>query len=145
MLKSKYFTEYEMTDSITATLNNIDNTPTEEHRENLKELMEVLDTIREKWGGPIRITSGYRCEELNKKLGGSKTSVHPLALAADMKPYNNKIDEFFKCVEEWAKDEKNTWDQIIWETDKSGNRWCHFGWKNAKGQQRKQIKSMTKK
>lgn len=145
MYKSKYFTMYEMTYSTKASLLNINNTPTKEHEANLKELMAVLDSIREKWGGPICVTSGYRCEELNNKIGGSKTSVHPLGLAADIKPFNNQLDKFIECIKEWSKLENNVWDQIIWESDSNGNRWVHIGLKNGKGQQRKQIKSMTKK
>ena len=131
-----------MTYSHKAVLNKIDNKPCQEHLENLKELMEFLDDLRESWGGAIRVTSGYRCEELNKLLGGSKTSAHLRGFAADLKPYNNEMDKFINHVKEWAKNKD--FDQIIEESD-SFNRWIHIGMYNSKGQQRKQIKTIVKK
>ena len=143
MYKSKYFSIYEMTYSHKAVLNKIDNTPSAENLENLKQLMELLDDLRESWGGAIRVTSGYRCEELNKLLGGSKTSAHLRGFAADLKPYNNEMDKFITEAEKWAKNKD--FDQLITETDVFGNKWLHIGLYNSKGQQRKQIKTIEKK
>lgn len=137
---AKYFTMSEMTFSDTAYKYNIDNIPSPEIEKNLNELMEVLDDLRSKWGGPIRVTSGYRCPEVNKLVGGSKTSAHLTGFAADLKPYNNQMDAFNKFVIEWSKDKE--FDQIIEERNSSGGRWLHFGYKNAKGQQRRQIKNI---
>lgn len=145
MYKSKYFTMAEMTYSNTARLNKIDNTPTPEHEENLKELMTTLDGIREKWGGPIRITSGYRNPTLNAKVGGSKTSAHTVGYAADFKPYSNNMDEFQEFMEKWAMLDENDFDQLIFEKDTKGNRWVHLGIYSTKGKQRKEIKTLTKK
>ncbi len=44
----------------------------------------ILDPIREAWGKPIKINSGYRSKALNSKVGGSKTSDHMLGRAADI-------------------------------------------------------------
>jgi hypothetical protein len=143
MYRSKYFSIYEMTYSHKAVLNKIDNKPCQEHLENLKELMEFLDDLRESWGGAIRVTSGYRCEELNKLVGGSKTSAHLIGFAADLKPYSNQMDKFINHVIEWSKNKD--FDQIIVESDSTGNKWLHIGLYNSKGQQRKQIKSLKKK
>lgn len=44
----------------------------------------ILDPIREAWGKPIKINSGYRSKALNSKIGGSKTSDHMLGRAADI-------------------------------------------------------------
>lgn len=145
MYKSKYFTMHEMTDSITAKLNKIDNTPNEEQTEHLKELMVVLDDIRTKWGGPIRISSGYRCPELNKKVGGSSTSAHMLGYAADFKPYTNDMDAFEKFINKWVKETDYLFDQVIFERDVMGNRWIHLGLYNSTNKQRKQIKTLVKK
>jgi uncharacterized protein YcbK (DUF882 family) len=50
----------------------------------------ILQPVRDKFG-PIRITSGYRCPEVNKLAGGSKTSNHVLGFAADIEPINTDI------------------------------------------------------
>lgn len=49
-----------------------------------EELVHKLDTARELAGIPFRINSGYRCEEHNKAVGGSKNSLHVKGLAADI-------------------------------------------------------------
>ena len=57
--------------------NKIDNHPTLEIERNLTILIEhCLDPIREKFGKPITVTSGYRCEKLNKLVGGKPNSQH---------------------------------------------------------------------
>ncbi len=43
----------------------------------------VLDPIRERWGVPVRITSGYRCKALNELVGGKDSSQHLAGYAAD--------------------------------------------------------------
>lgn len=51
---------------------------------NLKSLVDnILQPLRDSWGGPIFINSGYRCLELNKAVGGVPTSQHCLGMAAD--------------------------------------------------------------
>lgn len=57
-------------------MNNINNTPPSFIKENLQKLIEFLNPLREAWGSPIIITSGYRSQELNKVLKGSSTSAH---------------------------------------------------------------------
>lgn len=44
----------------------------------------VLDPVREKYGKPIRVTSGFRCEKHNAKVGGAKHSQHLFGQAADI-------------------------------------------------------------
>lgn len=134
----KYFTIEELCKSSVAKKNKIDNTPSEEIIENLTEFTnEFLDKLREVWGSPIKVSSGFRCEELNKKVGGSKTSAHLKGFAADLKPVNGDIDGLVKCAIELSK--ILNFDQIIDEY--SGNKhWLHIGYKNLKGQQRKQVK-----
>ena len=73
----KYFTINELTKSATATSKGIDNTPTKEVVGNLTTLVDkVLDPLREAYGKPIKVNSGYRCPKLNKAVGGSATSQH---------------------------------------------------------------------
>ena len=74
---SQFFTLEEVTRSETAIRNNIDNTPNHDQILQLQQLCSaILDRIREHYDKPIRILSGYRCEKLNKKIGGSKNSQH---------------------------------------------------------------------
>ncbi|MBQ6279096.1 MAG: peptidase M15 [Muribaculaceae bacterium] len=81
----KYFTIEELTRSTTARLRNIDNTPSQQVIENLTALVDnVLDPLREAWGKPIRVNSGYRCQALNKAVGGVPASQHMRGEAADI-------------------------------------------------------------
>ncbi len=81
----KYFTIKELTRSETARCLEIDNTPPSSAVAALHELVEqVLDPLREAWGGPIWVDSGYRCPELNRAVGGTPTSQHQRGEAADI-------------------------------------------------------------
>lgn len=81
----KYFTINELTKSSTAEAKGIDNTPAPEVERNLTALVDnVLDPLREIYGKPITVNSGYRCPELNKAVGGSATSDHVKGFAADI-------------------------------------------------------------
>ena len=81
----KYFTIEELTRSTTARLRNIDNTPSQLVIDNLTALVDnVLDPLREAWGKPIKVNSGYRCRVLNKAVGGVPASQHMLGQAADI-------------------------------------------------------------
>ena len=82
---SSYFTISELTASATAQREGIDNRPTESAYHLLHVLVEqLLDPIREAWGEPIVVSSGYRCKELNALVGGAKNSHHMLGCAADI-------------------------------------------------------------
>ena len=76
----------EFTKSDTATRLHINNAITSwEVRDNIKALVEdVLQPLRDAWGGPLFINSGYRCLELNKAVGGVPTSQHCLGEGADV-------------------------------------------------------------
>lgn len=80
-----FFTTKEMTDSQTAKLYHIDNTPTKEVINNLKKVMYVLDIVRAYIGKPILVNSGYRCKKLNEMVGGVQGSMHTKGLAADIR------------------------------------------------------------
>lgn len=83
---TKNFSYDEMIASATAKRLGIDNTPTLEEKEKLRQLCEdILQPIRDAWNGVIVVNSGYRCEELNKAVGGVKNSQHRLGEAADIK------------------------------------------------------------
>ena len=86
----KYFSLGEFTHSDTAVSLGIDNAIPKECEANLEHLVHcVLDPLREHWGLPIRVTSGYRCPELNAEVGGVEDSYHMDGCAADITALGN--------------------------------------------------------
>lgn len=128
----KYFTIEEMIKSSTATAKRIDNTPNQTVIDNLTKLIEiVLDPLREWYGKPIRVNSGYRCEALNKAVGSkAKNSQHLYGEAADItagsKAENEKLFNYIK--------DNLPFDQLINESDFS---WVHVSYRE--GRLRKQV------
>ena len=83
----KHFTISERLKSDTALKNKLWNGAPKEAEENLRALVdEVLDPLREAYGKPIRVNSGYRCPRLNTLVGGSLNSQHMRGEAADIQP-----------------------------------------------------------
>lgn len=138
---SKYFKLSELTYSSTAKKYGIDNTPNEEEKAHLEELMEFADGMRAYWGTALIVTSGFRCEELNVKVGGVKTSAHRVGYAIDFKPANNKTLQFFEKMKEYLKDKD--FDELLLESNSQGSVWCHFALKSASGKQRRKIKILN--
>ena len=134
----KFFSIAELTQSATAKRLGIDNTPSDDIKNNLTLFIEkVLDPIREDWGGPIIVSSGYRCPELNAKVGGAKTSGHQYGYCADLqvKGGMKKIRELANFIFEWMKDHKMKFDELLWEKS-GGVTWLHFCWIGKDGKQR---------
>lgn len=119
----KYFTIKELCKSNTAIKNKIDNHPSPEVEANLTTLIEkCLDPIREKFGKPITVTSGYRCEKLNKAVGGQSNSFHKTGCAADIVGDTNaKTYEIFKIAKELG-----VYTECLFETNKRGSKWLHI-------------------
>ena len=130
----KYFTMGELVSSRTADKKGIINRCNKEHAANLMELVDkVLDPLREAYGKPIRVTSGYRCEALNKAVGGSPTSDHMKGCAADIvgTPATKEENEYlFELIQSLFL----PFDQIINEKDFS---WVHVSHRPNKN--RKQV------
>ena len=83
----KYFSISELLKSDTAIKNKLWNGAPKEAEENLRALVdEVLDPLREAYGRPIRVNSGYRCPKLNTLVGGTPNSQHMRGEAADIQP-----------------------------------------------------------
>lgn len=133
---AKYFTIEELTRTSTG----LDNTPNEEETKHLEELIDVLDGLREAWGSGIRVNSGFRSEEVNNKVGGSKTSAHRIGFAGDLEPVNGDMKKFQDFVPNYFKENNIPFDQIIREKPRNGiSSWLHLGLYNNKHEQRKQV------
>lgn len=125
---SKNFKMEEFIESSTAKKYNIDNTPSEEIKKRIIELVEkVMQPIRTKWGKSIIITSGYRCKKLNDKVGGSKTSQHMSGYACDFETTNGQNAELFNMIKEMIENKEIEVDQLIWEYGTKENpNWIHI-------------------
>lgn len=126
----KYFTIKELCKSSTATLKRIDNTPNSEIVNNLEQLVDnILDPLREAYGKPIKVNSGYRCEALNVAVGGSKTSQHKYGLAADITTGSRLENKKLFIL---AKQLNLPFDQLI---DEKAYSWIHISFsKNPRKQ-----------
>lgn len=137
---AKYFTLEEFLTSSTARQKSIENIPSWEVVQNLRDLAQFLDGLREDWGSGINVSSGFRCPKLNKAVGGVATSCHQLGYAADLQPANGKMEEFKKFVVKWLED--RNFDECILE--RSGKtEWIHLQLYSPKGFQRKKVFSLA--
>lgn len=114
----KYFTLEELTKSNTALAYAIDNTPPASCVENLHRLMDYLDLVREAYGKPIRVSSGYRCPQLNALVGGVSSSQHKQGLAADLVVPD--LEHLMDVIRKLGG-----FDQLIDERPNGGSRWVH--------------------
>ena len=134
---SKHLSLAEVSRSETAKRKGINNTPSGEHLENFKKLAEnIFEPIREHFGVPIHISSGYRSKELNAAVGGSASSQHCQGEAIDIDMDGTTITnaEIFNFI----KDNLN-FDQLLWEFGNDSNPdWVHVSYEST-GKQRKQI------
>jgi len=133
MKLSEHFSLIEFTRSQTASRHGIDNTPNEEQIENLKTLAKGLEDVRTKLGGnPINISSGFRCEALNDRLGSKRTSRHILGLAADLTcdRYGDVNDVFSVLASSSIE-----FDQLIKEYDS----WIHISFPKEGEEPRRQV------
>jgi hypothetical protein len=128
MLLSDNLSLAEAISSATALRRGIANKPTQQHLLNLKEVaLHIFQPCREHFGKPLRVTSGYRSEALNKAIGGSSKSQHSKGEALDMqstKGYTNK--ELFMYIKDHLE-----FDQLIGEfPDNVGEyAWVHCSYK----------------
>lgn len=132
MKLSNNFDLAEFVKSDTATRLGIDNTPTFQEVENIARLVvNVLQPLRNAYGKPITVNSGYRCPALNKAVGGSTTSSHMKGEAADITAGSKEEN---KVLFELVKKLNLSFDQLIDEKDFS---WVHVSYR--KGNNRNQI------
>jgi hypothetical protein len=142
MQLSKNLALAEVMRSETAKRKGISNMPTPEHIENFKLLAEnVFQPIRDHFGVPIILSSGYRSKELNTAVGGALSSQHCTgeAIDIDMDGTTVKNADIFNFI----KDNLN-FDQLIWEFGTDSNPdWVHVSYEST-GKQRKQILKAVK-
>lgn len=126
----KYFTISELCKSNIAVQKGIDNTPNQQIIDNLKQLvLKILDPLREAYGMPITVNSGYRSLKLNKAMNGAKSSQHMKGQAADItgesKENNKKLFELIQSLQ-------LPYDQLI---DEQNFSWIHVSYsKNPRKQ-----------
>ena len=120
---TKHFSLEELCASATAKARGIQNRP------NAKQIISlvylacyVLEPLREAMHEPIPISSGFRCEQLNRAVGGVSNSQHMRGQAADL-----CIDGDMKKGRKWFDYIKThlPFDQLIWEHSSNGTYWVH--------------------
>lgn len=135
----KYFTLAEMTKSSTAQRKGINNSPSIQVCQSLTALIEkVLDPLREAYGKPIIVTSGYRCEKLNKAVGGAASSQHVKGEAADIRSVQDTPEENKKLFDLIVK-LKLPFDQLI---NEYGYDWVHVSF--GPRHRRQKLKAVKK-
>jgi len=137
---SKHISNKEGVYSNTALRKGIENKPNKEQLANMKLIAEkIFEPLRQYVGGPIKITSFFRCPELNKAIGGSTTSQHCKGQAMD-------IDDTFgyKTNAEMYKFIKDNldFDQMIWEFGDDNNpNWVHVSYVSPEKNRNKCLKA----
>ncbi len=125
---SKNFTLEELIKSDTAARLKIDNTPNDIVVNNLKNLAQkVLQPIRDYINTPIKVNSGYRCEKLNKIVGGKPNSQHKLGEAADIIAHDMPVINFYNIIKNMAEEGKLIVDQCIHEISHEVE-WVHISY-----------------
>ncbi len=120
------------------------NIPSHVAIENLKRLCEWLEHLRAQYNllyddgsHPIVINSGYRSEEVNKRVGGSPTSNHLTGCAADIKVYGiEQAMRYAVILLNYADNTMQEFDELLIERSKKGTYWVHFAVR-AEGNRRK--------
>tara|TARA_B100000085_G_C18516851_1_gene501989 strand:- start:363 stop:827 length:465 start_codon:yes stop_codon:yes gene_type:complete len=139
---SKHISYHEGIRSNTALRLNINNTPTDYHLSNMENLAyHLFEPLREWVGGPIKITSFYRNEKLNKAIGGSSRSQHCEGRAID-------IDDTFGYktnAEMFDYIKKNlSFDKMIWEFGDDNNpAWVHVSYDSPDSNRQRTYKAIS--
>ena len=137
MKLTEHFTLEEFIKSPTAKEHGISNIPTPLQATNIKALCEnVLEPLRKAFNMPIIIGSGFRCEKLNKLVGGVYNSQHMTGEAADIHIPDNDLGlKWFEWIRTHCK-----YDQLITErnTKNSTRYWIHVSYRRD-GKNRMQV------
>lgn len=121
---TKNFTMEELIASTTAKQLKIDNTPTESVKKNLIQMATlILQPLRDAYGKPIKISSGYRCPKLNVAVKGSKSSQHLKGEAVDLNIGVEENKKLFNLAKQLMRDGKIKVGQLI---DEKNYSWIHI-------------------
>lgn len=118
---TEHFSVEEFTRSEAAIRLGLDNRLPANLHDNAMLVAKTLEVIRERFGGPVIVTSCYRAPGVNAAVGGSETSAHKYAFAVDftIPGFRNSV------VCEILQTLLTGFDQIIYEFGESG--WVHLG------------------
>ena len=144
---SEHFVLAEFECSATAAANGIDNNCPYQYIPVLQQLCKtILEPLRQHFGEPVIISSGYRCPTLNIRVGGVYASQHTLGEAADIVPPYNQRQTPYSLKEWFDWLQANTdFDQLILEHDSKGSYWIHVSCRKNKSKNRHQVLMLTKK
>ena len=129
---SEHFTLGELTKS--GSHPEVYNIPSHEAIANLTNLSKWLEVLRKRYNAkygvgeePIRINSGYRSPQLNKKIGGVATSNHLTGCAADIRVENmEQLLRYAVILLDYADESKQEFDELLIERNRYGAIWLHF-------------------
>ncbi len=135
---TKNFSYDELIASATAKRLGLDNTPSPEEKEKLRQLAEeILQPIRDAWKSPIVVNSAYRSEAVNKAVGGVKNSQHRLGEAADIKVGGkDRNRKLFNFIYKMISQGKIKVGQLI---DEYNYQWIHISLPRNNGKPNNQI------
>ena len=127
-----YFKLIEFFKSAKAAALGIDNTPKGEYEKNLVALTDfVLDPARKAWGSPINVTSGFRCQELNRTVGGAGKSQHLTGETADIVSGGSKVSKKYNHDLGVLIAKQGKFDQLIFEDCGKNDlnpKWIHVSY-----------------
>ena len=139
---SEHISYKEATRSVTALRLGIDNTPNEYQLQNMEIIAKnVFEPLRKAVGGAIKINSFFRCEDLNKAIGGSSRSQHCQGRAIDIDDNYGHMsnNDMYKYIKE-----NLDFDQLIFEfPDDNGNAsWIHVSYVDADSNRKRCLKAI---
>ena len=103
------------------------NIPSHESIANLKRLCQWLEVLRERAGTPIRINSGYRSPQLNRKIGGVANSNHLTGCAVDIRVSGmEQLIRYAAILLDYAEESHQDFDELLIEKNRYGAIWLHF-------------------
>ena len=103
------------------------NIPSHVAIENMKRICGWLEVLRDRYGHPIIINSGYRSPQLNKKVGGVSTSNHLTGCAVDIRCNGaEQAIEYAFILIGYSKEIHQDFDELFIEKNKYGCYWIHF-------------------
>ena len=134
---SPHFTLGELTKS--SSHPDIYNVPTHEAIENLKHVCTWLEVLRERSGGPVVINSGYRSQQLNRKIGGAPNSNHLTGCAVDIRVTGfEQAIRYAAILLDYVDETGEEFDELLLERNRFGAFWLHFAVK-PKGNRHKVL------